>query len=69
MSKEKEYTYVQCQCCGRLYTVDNKIPITMSIVNSRCPKCGDYVGLNCGSNEEDIYLYMNENLDWRYYNY
>lgn len=69
MSKEREYTYVQCQCCGHLYTVDSFISITMSIVNCICPKCGDYVGLNCGSDEKDIYLYMNENLDWRYYDY
>ena len=68
-SEEKEYTYVQCQCCGHLYIVDNKIPITMSIINSICPKCGNNIGLNCGNRKEDIYLYMNENLDWRYYNY
>ena len=66
-SEEKEYTYIQCQNCGHLYTVDNKIPIFMSIINSKCPRCDKNVGLNCGNNKEDIYLYMNENLDWRYY--
>lgn len=34
-----------------------------------CPRCEGRVGLNCGDKEQDIYLYMNINLDNRYYNY
>lgn len=29
--------------------------------------CRGHVGLNCGDKEEDIYVYMNPNLDNRYY--
>lgn len=65
----KEYTWIQCQCCGYIYRIANKVSIEKSIVKSVCPKCGDEVGLNCGSKEEDIYLYMNPNFDERYYIY
>jgi transcription elongation factor Elf1 len=62
----KEDTWVQCQCCGYLYQIDETISINKSIVNYVCPKCGYKHALNCG-NYEDIYYYYNVNLDERYY--
>ena len=66
MVREGETTWVQCQCCGYLYQIDMKIKIDKSIINSECAKCGYERALNCGD-KEDIYLYMNENFDRRYY--
>lgn len=68
-SNGKESTWIQCQSCGNIYQIANKISIEKSIVNSMCPRCEGRVGLNCGDKEQDIYLYMNINLDNRYYNY
>ena len=67
--KEKENTWIQCQCCGNIYQVNRKISISVSIVHMECPKCGEYSGLNCGSDENDLYYFMNPNVDERYYNY
>ena len=66
MLKEKEITWVQCQCCGYLYQIDTKIGIDMSIINSVCPRCEYERALNCG-NKEDIYSFYNVNLDERYF--
>ena len=38
----------------------------ISIVNSECPNCEYKIGLNCG-NEDEIYLYMNPNVDRRFF--
>lgn len=68
-SKGKQSAWVQCQSCGNIYQIADKILIEKSIIQSMCPRCGEDIGLNCGDKEEDIYLYMNINLDERYYNY
>ena len=68
-SEERQSTFVQCQSCGEIYQIAGNISIEKSIIQSMCPRCGEYVGLNCGDNENDIYLYMNPNLDERYYIY
>ena len=47
----------------------DKVSIEKSIIQSVCPRCDECVGLNCGDKEEDIYIYMNPNLDERYYIY
>lgn len=65
----KEQTYIQCQNCGHLYTVQKKIPISASIIKAKCPKCEYERGLNCGDKEEDIYMCYNVNLDPRWYEY
>ena len=67
MDTGKEITYVQCQCCGHIYQIASKVSIEDSIMQSECPRCGDLVGLNLGDREEDIYLFMNANFDFRYY--
>ena len=58
----------QCQECGHIrkilvheYNVEN-----IYIDEYKCPRCGYKVGLNCGENKSDIYLYMNSNVDPRY---
>ena len=66
---EKECTWVQCQCCGHIYQIANKVSIEKSIIESVCPKCDGDVGLNCGDSKEDIYYFMNANLDERYFIY
>jgi predicted RNA-binding Zn-ribbon protein involved in translation (DUF1610 family) len=68
-SKEKQSTWVQCQSCGNIYQIADKVSIEKSIIQSVCPRCGENIGLNCGDKEEDIYVYMNPNVDERYYIY
>ena len=68
-SKEKQIAFVQCQSCGNIYQIADNVSIEKSIIQSVCPRCGENVGLNCGDKEEDIYIYMNPNLDERYYIY
>lgn len=60
--------YTQCQECGHIskvlvheYNVED-----IYIDEYKCPRCGYEVGLNCGENKSDIYLYMNSNVDPRY---
>ena len=68
-SKDKG-CWIQCQQCGDIYWIEEEVPIDKLYVASVCPRCGDYGnGLNCGDNKDDLYLYMNENLDPRYYMY
>lgn len=68
-SKGKQSTWVQCQSCGNIYQIADKVSIEKSIIQSVCPRCGENIGLNCGDKEEDVYIYMNPNLDERYYIY
>lgn len=68
-SEGKQSTWVQCQSCGKIYQIADKVSIEKSIIQSVCPRCDECVGLNCGDKEEDVYIYMNPNLDERYYIY
>ena len=68
-SEGKQSTWVQCQDCGKIYQIADKVSIDKSIIHSVCPRCGESIGLNCGDKEEDIYIYMNPSLDERYYIY
>ena len=63
-------TWIQCQHCGHIYCVKENVPIDKLYVACVCPKCDEYgKGLNCGSDESDVYKYMCENVDPRYYQY
>jgi hypothetical protein len=63
-------TWIQCQDCGEIFFIKEIIPIDKLYITSFCPICDDYVkGLNCGYDKSDIYLYMNENVDPRFYQY
>ena len=71
MSAGKEKgCWIQCQQCGHVFWLDQEVPIEKLYVASVCPGCGSYGnGLNCGDDGDDIYLYMSENVDPRYYQY
>lgn len=64
-------TYVQCQRCGEVTTIngDHDLIEEMYVDNWKCPCCEHTVGLNLGSNKDDIYELYNVNYDSRYYNY
>lgn len=53
--------------CGQVYQVKRQISIEELYVAADCPVCGVTTGLNLGDTEDDIYLYMCENVDPRYY--
>ena len=68
-SRGEQGAFIQCQSCGNVYLIADKVSVEKSIVESVCPRCGGHIGLNCGDKEEDIYIYINPNLDERYYLY
>ena len=65
--KKKKCCHIQCQVCGTIYTVQRNIPFEEMCVKANCPNCGVVTGLKLGDNENDVYVYMNENIDPRYY--
>jgi hypothetical protein len=65
--KKEDGNYIQCMNCGKIYVMERKVPISISIVKSECPKCKYGRGLNCGDKEEDIYYFYDNTLDERYY--
>ena len=67
MDGGKEITYVQCQYCGHIYQIAHKISVEESIIQSKCPRCGDMIGLNLGDKKEDIYYFYDPCLDERYF--
>lgn len=69
MGNRKEKTLIQCLNCGHIHIVERKFPLSISVVNSKCPKCEWSKGLNCGNKEEDVYYFYDPGLDERYFNY
>lgn len=67
--EEKEGTWIQCTHCGEIYYINQKVPIDKMYVALVCPRCECGTGLNCGSDEEEIYCFYNPNLDERFYQY
>ena len=65
-SGEQDHTWVQCQCCGKIYAIDKKVSVEALFIKSMC-RCGYNIALNLGDNRDDIYLYTNPNVDGRYY--
>jgi hypothetical protein len=65
-SGEQDHTWVQCQCCGKIYAITQKISIDTLFVKSVC-RCGYDKALNLGHDRDDVYLYINPNVDGRYY--
>lgn len=66
-SERKKITYIQCQTCGEIYKITRKVEIDKLYVAANCPNCGVTTGLNLGDKKEDLYFYLNENFDYRYY--
>lgn len=66
---KENFTWIQCQTCGKIHQSPYTVPIDETFIVVNCPECGVTTGLNLGCDENDIYLYMNINADYRYYNY
>ena len=69
VTKAGDHSYIQCLSCGEIYILERKIPISVSIVKSECPKCSHNKGLNCGHSEIDVMELKDWTLDDRYFNY
>ena len=70
MSGAKEQgTWLQCAHCGKIYHVDQKVPIDKLYIESVCARCGCGQALNLGDDESEIYYYYDSNLDERFYQY
>ena len=61
--------WVQCQNCGHIYHIERYVPIDKLYITCECPKCDSSQGLNLGDNEDNIYLYYDANMDFRFYQY
>lgn len=66
---KQECSYVQCRNCGNIYKVERQLPIDALIVEMYCHKCDNETALNLGSDESDLYIYADINVDPRYYEY
>ena len=62
---KKKRTWIQCNECGHIYQIPHSVPIDKLYVATHCPNCESISGLNLGDDEDDIYLYMNPNIDNR----
>lgn len=60
-------TWVQCQTCGKIYQIPCAVSIEKLYVLANCPTCGVTTGLNLGEKKEDLYYFMDINMDSRYY--
>lgn len=67
MNTGKDKTYIQCLNCGYIHIIDRKIPMSVSVINSYCTRCGNKKGLNCGYSEIDVIELQDYFLDERYY--
>ena len=68
-----EKVFVQCQCCGKVHQVKSRdASISDDDLYTEplyCPRCrGETKHIVIG-NEEDIYIYSNNNLDERFFIY
>ena len=64
---KKKHTWIQCQECGRIYQISRQFSDDELYAVAYCSECESRIGLNLGCDENDIYLYMNPNLDRRYF--
>jgi hypothetical protein len=65
----KESSYIQCLSCGEIYIMERKLPMSISIARSECPRCKHTKGLHCGYDEMDAMELKDPYLDERYFNY
>ena len=70
----KDQVWVQCQTCGKLHQVKRKhTSLSDDDLYTEpiwCPRCRDSIKhLMIGENEEDIYIFGNNNLDERIFIY
>ena len=64
-----EVALVQCMDCGHIYQIHKTLSSDAFIIESWCPGCECTKAINCGDNINDIYLYMDINIDPRNYTY
>jgi transcription elongation factor Elf1 len=64
---QKEKTYVQCLNCGHIHIVEQRIPMSVSVVRSWCPRCEWNKALNCGYDDMDVAELKDYYLNERYY--
>lgn len=69
MKSDNNGSVVQCQHCGNIFRIKKKLPIDVIYTYHICDECGEITMLNCGDNFEDVYEFMNVNVDERYYRY
>lgn len=62
-------TWVQCTECGKIFFIEEVVPIDKLYVTAVCSHCDNYKAINCGNKKEDIYRYYDPYLDERYYEY
>lgn len=69
VTEKDSMSWVQCQQCGHIY-MERKLSEDTFVIESWCSKCGcETRALNCGEDINDIYVYMNVNVDPRNYRY
>ena len=66
---KKKKTFVQCTNCGKIYQISHSVDVEELYVTAYCKECESRMAINLGDKEEDIYLYMNPNLDERFFSY
>ena len=65
-----EKGYFQCQCCGFVHQEKMRFNLNDLYIDMMCPKCQEKTAhLWAGENREDRYLYADNTLDPRYFNY
>jgi hypothetical protein len=65
-----EKGYYQCRSCGFIHKEKIKFNINDLYIDMICPKCKKKIPhLWVGEKPEDIYLYFDNTLDPRYFNY
>ena len=69
VGRDQDGSYVQCLECGQVHRMKTKLSVEVFTTKIKCPYCNFNKGINCGDNIEDIYLYISENIDPRYYTY
>ena len=69
MNTGREKCYVQCQVCGKVFQIPQRIPSDKLYISVYCTRCKTFTaGINLGDKEEDRYYFYNVVLDERYYN-
>lgn len=62
--------YYQCTKCGKIISFKRELELENDIyANLYCDKCGRSKALCLGDNKNDLYIYLDNFLDERYFIY
>ena len=62
--------YYQCTTCGAIISLERELALESDIyADLCCDKCRRSKALYLGDKQEDFYIYENNFLDQRYFNY